>query len=73
MKLILGRSVTVALMSTPLAAQAQFFGSFDNNTVVGGAAIAGRARRACPLRRGNLNIGFRLYSLSVGLRGDTAC
>jgi hypothetical protein len=39
MKLILGRSVTVALMSTPLAAQAQFFGSFDNNTVLDGAAI----------------------------------
>lgn len=41
MKQLLGSVATLALLSTPMAAQAQLFGNFDNNTVLGGAAGAG--------------------------------
>lgn len=41
MKLFLGSMATLALLSTPMAAQAQLFGNVDNNTLLGGAAGAG--------------------------------
>lgn len=41
MKLIFGSVATLALLSIPMAAQAQLFGNFDNNTLLGGAAGAG--------------------------------
>jgi hypothetical protein len=49
-------------------AQAQLLGNFDKSALFRGAGGAATAQR-----NGDLNIRFRLYSLSVGLRNPAAC